>query len=297
MSGAHVERAIKRLRVAADSAGQMYNEPITVCYSGGKDSQILVRLALEAGIPFRVKHSLTTVDAPETVYTVRDTFGALKAKGIEAEINKPELTMWKLIPKNKFPLTRLVRYCCRELKERNTGEKFIATGVRQSESVKRKNRGTVDVIARNESDRAAISDEVFLSNDNDERRKALEHCMNKKTLCVNPIIDWTDAQALDYFWNECEIHNPLYSEGFTRVGCIGCPMANRSQRVRQFARWPKYKDENMRAFDAMLTARRERGFKPRKVMEWENPEDVFRWWMNDKTDPNQLMIDGFGDDE
>lgn len=293
MSGAHVERAIKRLRVAAESAEQMYNEPLTVCYSGGKDSQILVRLALEAGIPFRVKHSLTTVDAPETVYTVRDTFGALKAKGIEAEINKPELTMWRLIPKMRMPPTRLVRYCCRVLKERNTGEKFIATGVRQSESVKRKNRGTVDVIASNKSDRAAISDEVFLSNDNDERRKALEHCMSKKTLCVNPIIDWTDAQALNYFWNVCEIHNPLYMEGFKRVGCIGCPMAGRSQRIREFARWGKYKDAYLRAFDRMLKVRHENWLETK----WENADEVFKWWMNDKTDPNQLMIEGFGDDE
>ena len=293
MMAAHVERAVKRLRAAAESAEQIYGEPLTICYSGGKDSQIVTRLAIEADIPFTAKHSLTTVDAPETVYTVRETFAALRAMGVDAEVNVPELTMWRLIPKKRMPPTRMVRYCCRELKEQTTGNRFIATGVRQSESARRKRRGTVDVIARDKADREAIGDEVFLSNDNDERRKALEHCMAKRTLCVNPIIDWTDGQAADYFWGECAIHNPLYSEGFKRVGCIGCPMAGRNLRLGEFARWPKYRDAYMRSFDAMLDARRENGLETK----WESAEDVFKWWMEDKTDPNQLAIDMLVEDE
>ena len=38
--------------------------------------------------------------------------------------------MWNLIPKKLMPPTRLVRYCCQELKENNANGRYIATGVR-----------------------------------------------------------------------------------------------------------------------------------------------------------------------
>ena len=34
--------------------------------------------------------------------------------------------------------------------------------------------------------------------------------------------------------------NPLYDKGFTRIGCIGCPMAGK-HRIEQFKAYPKYK--------------------------------------------------------
>lgn len=47
-----------------------------ICDSGGKDSSVLKHIALQAkekyGLQFRVRHNHTTVDAPETVYFVRE---------------------------------------------------------------------------------------------------------------------------------------------------------------------------------------------------------------------------------
>lgn len=44
--------------------------------SGGKDSSVIKHLALKArqqySLPFSVQHNHTTVDAPETVYFVRE---------------------------------------------------------------------------------------------------------------------------------------------------------------------------------------------------------------------------------
>lgn len=286
MSEAHIERAIKRLKVAAESSEQIYRKPLTVCYSGGKDSQILVSLAVRAGIPFEMVHSLTTVDAPETVYTVRETVAALESMGIPARVDRPELTMWELIPKKLMPPTRVVRYCCEYLKERKTNNTFIATGVRSSESTQRKSRSTFESIEKKKQDRERFGD-VFLSNDNDERRSMVEHCMAKRKMCVNPILDWTDAQAFDYFWNECKIHNPLYEVGFDRVGCIGCPMGGRKNRLREFERWPKYRDAYIRAFDKMLEARRAKG----RETAWKDGNEVFEWWMENPNSPDQLQID------
>lgn len=287
MSEAHVERAIARLKSAAESAEQIYHKPLVVCYSGGKDSQVLVNLAIKAEIPFVASHSLTTVDAPETVYTVRETFDALRSRGIEATIDRPEMTMWQLIPKKRMPPTRLVRYCCECLKEEKSSNSFIATGVRSDESHQRKSRDTFETIGKTKRESEQFGDAIFLSNDNDERRRTLEHCMSKRKLCVNPILDWTDRQTVDYYWRECEIHNPLYEEGFNRVGCVGCPMGGRKTRLREFERWPRYKAAYLRAFDRMIEARRERGLETK----WETADEVFDWWMENKVDPNQMRIE------
>ena len=289
MSKEHIERAVKRLEAAAEASEQIYSSPLLVCYSGGKDSQILVSLAVRAGIPFEMVHNLTTVDAPETVYTVRETISALQARGITATVSRPELTMWQLIPKKLVPPTRLVRYCCEYLKERQGNDRFIATGVRSSESVQRRSRDTFETVTRRKADSEKFGD-VFLTNDNDERRRTIERCMSKRNMCVNPILDWTDRQAIDYYWNECEIHNPLYEVGFNRVGCIGCPMGGRKSMLREFERWPRYKAAYIRAFDRMLEVRRERGLDTK----WESGQDVFDWWTEGKTDPNQMAFDFLG---
>lgn len=287
-----VGNAIERLRMASKLSLEMYGKPLTVCYSGGKDSQVLVRLAIKARIPFTAKHSLTTVDAPETVGTVKRTFAALYDHGIEAVIEKPEYTMWQLIPKKKMPPTRLVRYCCEYLKERGTAQgDFIATGVRRAESAKRKGRGVVDALASSLAERDAFGDEVFLANDNSEKRRQMERCMAKNAMCVNPIIDWSDRDVFGYYWSECKQHNTLYMDGFYRVGCIGCPMGTTKQRKREFSRWPKYERAYLRAFGKMLDVRRSEG----KPTEWETPEDVMHWWVQDGYDKDQMEL--WGEDD
>lgn len=274
--------------MASKLSGEMFDKPLTVCYSGGKDSQVLVRLALMAGIDFTVKHNITTVDAPETVRTVRETFGRLEALGIETEESHPDVTMWALIPQKRMPPTRLVRYCCEYLKERNAKNTFIATGVRRAESTKRGARDTFDVVNKRRDLQEHYSDEVFLANDNTETRRTIERCAIKSTMCVNPIIDWTDAQVLRFYGERCEVHNPLYEMGFSRVGCIGCPMAGTKQRQKEFAIWPQFKRAYIRAFNKMLDVRRERGLK---MNDWETGEDVYHWWIEDGYDKNQLVFD------
>ena len=287
----HVKDAIERLRMGADMALQAYGEPLRVCYSGGKDSQVLLRLALEAGIEFTAYHSHTTVDAPETVHTVRETFRALENRGVPTVIRYPERTMWQLIVDHRTPPTRRIRYCCKDLKEYETRGCFIATGVRKAESRARSARGVVDVIAKSKDAREHFGDEVFLANDNSENRRLIERCNPKNAMCVNPLIDWTDAQVLDYY-RSCEIKNPLYAEGFDRVGCIGCPNAGK-HRLEEFRKWPKYRTAYVHAFDKMIQARKERGL--RVFSQWTNGEGVMHWWLEDGVISGQMAID-WGDE-
>ena len=73
--------AIERLRMASDMSLRLYKQPLVITYSEGKDSDVLLHLAGKAGIPYEVLHSLTTADAPETVYHVKNTFRKLEIGG------------------------------------------------------------------------------------------------------------------------------------------------------------------------------------------------------------------------
>lgn len=146
------QTAIERLRMASDMSLRLYKQPLVITYSGGKDSDVLLHLAGKAGIPYEVLHSLTTADAPETVYHVKNTFRKLEIGGVKCTIDthkRPDgtnVTMWNLIPRKLMPPTRFVRYCCAELKEGGGKGRWIATGVRWEESQKRKSRGVMEAL-------------------------------------------------------------------------------------------------------------------------------------------------------
>lgn len=283
------QTAIERLKAASDMSLRLFEKPLVITYSGGKDSDVMLHLAEKSGIPFEVLHSLTTADAPETVRHVYDTFRRLEEKGVKCTIDKhvqpdgSRVTMWNLIPRKLMPPTRVVRYCCAELKEGGGKGRFIATGVRWAESTaRRKNRGGLEVLHSNRQKR------LILANDNEEDRRLFETCQMKGKRVVNPIIDWKDNDVLDYAAVEKIPMNPLYCEGFHRVGCIGCPMASKT-RIMEFARYPRIKAAYIRAFDRMLEERRKRG----RPCQWQSSVDVFHWWMEDGVLPGQEVLGGF----
>lgn len=265
---------------------QFYGQPLIVTDSGGKDSSVCKKLAEIAGIKYEVMHNHTTADAPETVFFVRDEFKRLESDGIKCILNKPTykgkmVSMWTLIPQKLMPPTRIVRYCCDVLKEGGGTGRFITTGVRWAESTKRKNtRGIFENVSKDKEKR------IILNNDNDDTRRLFETCSIKAKRVCNPIIDWTDSDVWDFLKSEQVPLNPLYSNGFNRVGCIGCPMANK-QRYEQFRIYPKYKNCYIMAFGWMVDARKQKGLKTK----WENGEEVFHWWMEDGVLPGQLSLD------
>lgn len=202
--------------------------------------------------------------------------------------------MWNLIPKKLMPPTRRVRYCCSILKETGCASRMIATGVRWSESIKRKDRESYEVVAPKKKDAIYVSDEKMLLTDNDDRRKLFERCEMKAKTVVNPIIDWSDYEVWDFYRGECKRHNPLYDMGFRRVGCIGCPMAGKA-RWMEFREFPEYREMYVRAFDRMLEARRRKGLEYRNetCRDWRCGEDVFLWWMEDRNVPGQVSLEDF----
>ena len=131
-----VDIAVKRMKEATEMSQALYEQPLVITYSGGKDSDTILKLAQIAKIPFEVLHNHTSADAPETVYHVRNKFRELELSSIKCDIDynvQPDgkrVTMWNLIPRKLMPPTRLMRYCCSELKEGGGKDRFIITGVR-----------------------------------------------------------------------------------------------------------------------------------------------------------------------
>ena len=124
------------------------NSGCVISDSGGKDSSVLKHIAIKAhekyNMPFSIQHNHTTVDAPETVYFVREEKAKYEAVGIEYKILYPRRTMWQLIVDHCTPPTRLMRYCCADLKEYSGHGEKLVTGVRKAESRNRKdNQGAV----------------------------------------------------------------------------------------------------------------------------------------------------------
>jgi phosphoadenosine phosphosulfate reductase len=285
--------AIERLKVASEMSLQHYGLPLVVTDSGGKDSSVCKELVLRAGIPFEIQHNHTTADAPETVRFVRSEAKRFEDLGIKYTINMPmykgqRTSMWGLIPQKLMPPTRLVRYCCAVLKEQGGSGRFITTGVRWDESNSRKNnRGIYERIAADKKKR------VILNNDNDDKRMLFENCRLKAKRVVNPIIDWKDDDVWAFLGDSKSPINPLYGEGWCRVGCVGCPMAGKKGRVAEFTRWPKYKQLYINAFDRMLMERERRGKLEGSWRMGGRGIDVFNWWMEYDILPGQMNIDDF----
>lgn len=279
------QKAIERICLASELSLKHYGQPLVCTYSGGKDSDVMLELFRRSGVPFEVSHGLTTVDAPPTVKHIKETFKQLETDGIKATIHRPALTMWQLIVKKKMPPYRTRRYCCEEFKENATPNRFVATGVRWAESSRRKNRQEIEPRRKKEAEK------IILMSDNDKKRALIETCKIKGDMIVNPIVDWPDRDIWDYYWSECRSHNPLYSMGYYRVGCIGCPMAGK-HRYKEFADWPTYERAYKRAFSRMLEAIKTTG----RETKWRDAEDVFRLWMEDDNIEGQISMFDFDED-
>lgn len=284
-------KAIERLKMASDMSLRLYQQPIVITDSGGKDSAVCKALADRADIPYEVLHNHTTADAPETVCFIRQEAKRLEDGGVRYVIEYPvykgkRTSMWALIPQKLMPPTRIVRYCCEILKEHGGRGRFIATGVRWAESVSRaKNRGIYETRNRDQEKR------IILFNDNDERRMLIESCQVKGERICNPIIDWKDEDIWNYIESEHIPVNPLYEEGWHRVGCVGCPMARTAGRYKEFGRWPKFRGLYISSFDRMLEERRRRGKMEGTWRAGFTGVDIFHWWMEDEILPGQMEMD------
>ena len=281
------DEAIRMIREFEHLA--LENDPrgYCVCTSEGKDSRVLGHLFRRARVKHFYLHNITGIDPPELVYFQRANFQDYRDDGYITHDIMYQKSMWQLMVENKFPPMRNARYCCKYLKEyraQEQGSALLSFGVRKYESTNRAKR-------RDELEIKQKKDVTILSFDNHENRRTFEFCYAQCEKRLNPLAYWPDSYIWDYSREANITQCTLYSEGFERLGCIGCPMAGEAGRRREFARWPGFVPVWIRAFDKIIEARKNCGMKV-----WDNSgSEWFEQWLRDKIqekpiDENQLEM-------
>ena len=188
------------------------HEQIEVAYSGGKDSDVILQLAKEAGINYRAIYKNTTIDPPGTVKHARD---------MGAEVVMPKESFFRLVEKMGFP-NRFTRFCCGYLKEYKVLNKSIM-GIRRDESRARKDRYTEPTACRYY-----------------KRSKKPEN----RVEAIYPILEWTTEDVEAFVLDRgIKLAPVYYDEDGTlhterRLGCICCPLASNKKRLAQFHQYP-----------------------------------------------------------
>jgi phosphoadenosine phosphosulfate reductase len=230
------------------------------CFSGGKDSVALKELARIAGVEVVWHYNQTTIDPPELVRFIRREHSDVRWL-------KPKHGNFfrRMEAKGHVP-TRGTRWCCSEYKERPTPKgTVLMMGIRAEESaIRAKHWKPVGVHARS-------------------RRKS-----------VLPIIDWDSEFLWDFIRLSAVPYCELYDEGFTRLGCVGCPMHPESRRI-EFARWPGFERQWHRSIARIWEAKT--GTLQRDGREWfgsacfAGVEQFWQWWLRGRDLPNGNQLE------
>jgi phosphoadenosine phosphosulfate reductase len=242
-----VEKAIEYFRTFEHEA--LKRDPVNgyyLCDSYGKDSCTILELAKMSGVKFKAHHNLTTLDPPELVM-----FG--RKHHSDTVVHKPEINMLKRMETSfQGPPTRLNRWCCAEYKEGAGLDKIRVFGVRAAESARRKAQWRVWTPDR-----------------------------KSESFILNPILFWTDEDVWRFIKLNRVPYCSLYDNGFSRLGCIGCPMSNRDET---FKKHPKHKAAWMRSMKKMWERLHDkpcRDGSPRYWARFDTPEAMWDWWMEE----------------
>lgn len=225
------------------SVQKRYDGEIEIAYSGGKDSDIILQLAKEAGIRYRAIYKNTTIDPPGTLGHVRE---------MHVEILRAKNSFFHLVAQKGFP-SRFTRFCCEKLKEYKVLNKSVI-GVRKAESRKRSE-------IYNEPTRCRYYG----------AKKEVNHVEH-----IYPILNWTDEDVRNFIIDRKLKLAPIYYNQrgqidiSKRLGCMCCPLASKRKRILEFQKYPKMAKAYLRAGKQFMDTHPDGGVCKRynNVYEW-----------------------------
>lgn len=202
-----VDSALKLLAAAEKMAAKV-NQPLEICYSGGKDSDVILELAKMAGVNFRAIYKNTTIDPPGTIQHVLNN-------GVE--IFRPKVSFRELLAKRGWP-SRKLRFCCAHLKEYKILD-YAVVGIRANESWKRAQRYK-------------------------EPEQCREYTKTSKVRQYLPILNWSLDDVVEFIdARQIKCAPKYYDEdghfcANRRLGCLCCPLMSKKQRIDNFVKYP-----------------------------------------------------------
>lgn len=205
-----VGQAVKLIQ-AAGAIAEAHGQPLEICYSGGKDSDVILELAKMSGVKYRAIYKNTTIDPPGTI---------AHAKEMGCEIMHPQQSFRELMEKKGMP-NRWRRFCCGVLKEYKILD-YAVIGIRRDESRARTNRYKEPEQCRIYNKKKGIKSRQYL-----------------------PILNWTSDDVSEFLTERGVKCHPLYYDkngifhAERRLGCLCCPLQSRKKRIESFTKHPK----------------------------------------------------------
>lgn len=228
------QEAINRIKKFAIIAKKM-GYPISVGFSGGKDSQVVYDLCKRAGIEFTAyfNHSF---ESTITLNFIQDNYPDV----IKRREHKYGFIQNIIVNHGGMLPTVTKAYCCENYKHnKKYVDKIAILGIRREEGHKRASRTTLSI--KNKTTQKGLKPIV-----NEYFKEQCQSTGTTNILTLHPIIDWTDKEVWEYIHKYNLPINPEYKES-KRVGCIVCPKANFTSNYKALLKYPKLIDCFIRA--------------------------------------------------
>ena len=251
-------RKAENMALRLDPENGFYNT-----FSGGKDSQCLYHLVKLAGVKAKTHMNLTSVDPPEVIRFVKQHYP-------DVELIKPRISIYDMAKKKHLLPTRKFRWCCAEYKEMSGAGKVTLIGVRKQESARRAKREEIST-----SIKGKRAEETF--DQWSEHEEQMVTCVGgKDKILVSPIIYWTERDVWEFLNANGIQHCELYDQGYTRIGCICCPMSQPRQKAKEIKRWPHVKRNWIKTIKWLI----DNGYINHN---FNDAETGFCWWISGKS--------------
>ena len=228
------QEAIIRIQKFARIAKAM-DLPISVGFSGGKDSQVTLDLCKRAGIEFTAyfNHSL---ESPTTLRFIRECYPEVVWR---RDVKEGLIQHLKEVRQGYLPTVQSA-YCCETYKHNpKFVDKCAILGIRRAESATRASRTVFT--AKNKTTLKRIK-----ANVNEYFHEQCQSVGGGNLITLHPIVDWSDEEVWEYIHRYNLPINPEY-EHSKRVGCLICPKANFTRNFHNLMKYPKLIDAVIKA--------------------------------------------------
>lgn len=217
---------------------------VLLAYSGGKDSQACLIWAVK-------KYGAKNIEAvfcdtgwenPITYKHIESTTKDLGVKLVTVKSKKFNGMVDLAEKKKRFPSTK-ARFCTSELKSipfidyvlKQKDHLLIIQGIRAQESYNRR-----------QMQKQCRYFKYYFEPYNDKgkthtyrKKDIIKWCEKYSDDILRPVFDWSGQEVIDYIVDNGQEPNPLYRQGFKRVGCFPCIMSGHKEVYEILKRYPE----------------------------------------------------------
>ncbi|WP_282089404.1 phosphoadenosine phosphosulfate reductase family protein [Aquimarina algiphila] len=254
---------------------------IIVQYSGGKDSQA----SLIRAVKLYGSKNITAVFA-DTNWEHEVTYKHLKTTttdlGVELVVLKSKKYNGLIdlsLKKKRFPSTK-ARFCTQELKvkpfidyilDEVKDHVIVIQGIRADESVARSRMNQQCRLFKFYTEPFGTDRKGKKKYHTYRKKEVLNFISNYADDIIRPVFKWSGQRVIDYIIENDQKPNPLYKEGFKRVGCFPCVMSNLSSVKQLVNRYPE-RIQEIRSYEKMTKSS---FFPPDKIPKYARTNGIY----------------------